>query len=88
MTTDSRLAEHIRTQPSARTARGEAGSHREHQRHDWFDVNVEVMDVVLYAKFTQHVDLREKLLGTGERELIEDSSVRVLLFTRCGILVD
>jgi predicted NAD-dependent protein-ADP-ribosyltransferase YbiA (DUF1768 family) len=36
-----------------------------------------MMDVVLYAKFTQHVDLREKLLGTGERELIEDSSVRV-----------
>ena len=76
MTTDPALAELIRTQPSARTARREAGFHRNHQRSDWFDVNVEVMDVILHAKFTQHEDLREKLLETGNRELIEDSPVR------------
>ncbi|KAI0254487.1 DUF1768-domain-containing protein, partial [Lactifluus subvellereus] len=73
MTTDPALAEHIRTQPTARAARTEAGSRRAYQRQDWFDVNVEAMDAVLYAKFTQHGDLREKLLGTGMRELIEDS---------------
>ncbi|KAF8504551.1 hypothetical protein F5888DRAFT_761929 [Russula emetica] len=73
MTTDPALAELIRTQPSARSARREAGFHRHHQRSDWFDVNVEVMDVILHAKFTQHEDLREKLLETGNRELIEDS---------------
>lgn len=76
MTTDPALAELIRTQPSARSARREAGYHRDHQRSDWFDVNVEVMDVILHAKFTQHKDLREKLLETGNRELIEDSPVR------------
>jgi len=73
MTTDSALAELIRTQPSARSARSEAGFQRAHQRPDWFEVNVEAMDVVLQAKFTQHEDLREKLLETGNRELIEDS---------------
>ena len=76
ITTDPALAEIIRTQPSARSARREAGFHRGHQRSDWFDVNVEVMDVILHAKFTQHRDLLEKLLGTGDRELIEDSPVR------------
>ncbi|KAI0277038.1 DUF1768-domain-containing protein, partial [Russula aff. rugulosa BPL654] len=73
ITTDPTLAELIRTQPSARSARREAGFHRDHQRSDWFDVNVEVMDMILHAKFTQHKDLREKLLETGSRELIEDS---------------
>ncbi|KAI0002454.1 hypothetical protein BJV74DRAFT_600172 [Russula compacta] len=73
MKTDQTLAELIRTQPSARAARREAGFQRAHQRPDWFDVNVEAMDVVLQAKFTQHDDLQEKLLETGNRELIEDS---------------
>jgi predicted NAD-dependent protein-ADP-ribosyltransferase YbiA (DUF1768 family) len=34
------------------------------------------MDEILHAKFTQHEDLRVKLLETGNRELIEDSPVR------------
>lgn len=44
------------------------------------------MDVVLYAKFTQHGDLGEKLLGAGMRELIEDSPVCASLrtLTRSG----
>ncbi|KAI0300495.1 hypothetical protein B0F90DRAFT_1629754 [Multifurca ochricompacta] len=73
MTTNPALAEVIRTQPSARAARKEAGFQRAHQRQDWFDVNVEAMDTVLYEKFTQHRDLQEKLLSTGNRELVEDS---------------
>lgn len=71
--TNPDLAEQIRTQPSARAARTEAGFHRAQQRADWFEVNIEVMDMVLHAKFIQHDDLRQKLLGTGNRELIEDS---------------
>ncbi|KAI0266409.1 hypothetical protein BC834DRAFT_969444 [Gloeopeniophorella convolvens] len=67
------LAEFIRTRPSARAARTEAGHQRAKQRPDWFEVNVEIMDTVLHAKFTQHAELRDKLLGTGNRELIEDS---------------
>ena len=34
------------------------------------------MDAIRHAKFTQYEDLREKLLETGNRELIEDSPVR------------
>lgn len=75
------LAEQIRTQPSARAARNEAGFHRAQQRADWFEVNVEVMDMVLHTKFAQHDDLRQKLLGTGNRELIEDSPVGSKLFS-------
>jgi predicted NAD-dependent protein-ADP-ribosyltransferase YbiA (DUF1768 family) len=83
LTTNPALAELIRTQPSARAARSEAGFQRARQRPDWFEVNVEAMDVVLKAKFTQHEDLREKLLGTGNRELIEDSPVGSSLLSRC-----
>ncbi|KAH9965327.1 hypothetical protein BC827DRAFT_1183897 [Russula dissimulans] len=73
MKTDPAIAELMRTQHSARAARSEARFQRAHQRSDWFDVNVEVMDTVLSAKFTQHEDLRRTLLETGDRELIEDS---------------
>jgi predicted NAD-dependent protein-ADP-ribosyltransferase YbiA (DUF1768 family) len=89
--TNPDLAEQIRTQPSARAARTEAGFHRAQQRADWFEVNIEVMDMVLHAKFTQHDDLRQRLLGTGNRELIEDSPVGAkrfptpILVTECGI---
>ncbi|KAI0047872.1 DUF1768-domain-containing protein, partial [Auriscalpium vulgare] len=69
------LAEHIRRLPTARAARTEAARLRKHQRRDWFDVNVGMMDGVLAAKFTQHGELRHLLLGTGTSELIEDSRV-------------
>jgi len=75
MITAPALAELIRTQPSARAARSEAGFQHTHQRSDWFEVNVEAMDIVLHAKFMQHEDLRLKLLETSNRELIEDSPV-------------
>jgi len=86
MKTDPAIAELIRTQHSARAARSEAGFQRSHQRPVWFDVNVEVMDTVLRAKFTQHDDLRRTLLETGNRELVEDSPVRCSLLSRCKIL--
>ncbi|KAJ7475443.1 hypothetical protein B0H11DRAFT_2033640 [Mycena galericulata] len=42
-------------------------------RTDWVDVRVEKMDIVLRQKFNQHPDLRQKLLATGDAELVEDS---------------
>ena len=84
MTTAPALAELIRTQPSARAARSEAGFQRAHQRSNWFEVNVEAMDLVLQAKFVQHEDLRLKLLATGNRELIEDSPVSHCVLSRYG----
>ncbi|THV03955.1 DUF1768-domain-containing protein [Dendrothele bispora CBS 962.96] len=70
------LAEHIRTySDKPRDALFQARQHRSEQRKDWFDVNVEKMDIVLYHKFTQHKALKQELLDTGDAELIEDSNV-------------
>lgn len=49
-----------------------AGSHVT-LRKGWNGMRVEVMLVGLRAKFTQHPDLREKLLSTGDAHLHEDS---------------
>lgn len=70
------LAERIRLLPDSRTALDEARNLRAQQRSDWFDINVAVMDDILEAKFAQHLSLRDKLLSTGDSELIEDSPVR------------
>ncbi|GJE95773.1 NADAR family protein [Phanerochaete sordida] len=67
------LAEHIRTQPTAKSAVGEAARLRSEQRQDWNQKNREVMDSILDAKFSQHADLREKLLSTGDRQIVEAS---------------
>ncbi len=40
-------------------------------RHDWEQVKEEVMYEVCRAKFTQHEDLKAKLLSTGSVQLIE-----------------
>lgn len=45
-------------------------------------MNIGVMERVVEAKFRHHEDLREMLLATGDRELIEDSPVDS--FWGCG----
>lgn len=42
-------------------------------RPDWNESKVEVMRRVVRAKFVQNAELRERLLATGEAELVEDS---------------
>jgi len=68
------LAEHIRTcseRPSV--AFSEARRFQPEVRPDWMKVNVQKMDETLWHKFTQHSDLKEELLSTGDAELVEDS---------------
>ena len=72
------FAESIRTAPSARAAFEEASRMRRHQRSDWFKVNISVMENILEAKFSQHSYLRDMLLGTGDREIIEASPVSAI----------
>ncbi|GJE87519.1 DUF1768-domain-containing protein [Phanerochaete sordida] len=43
--------------------------HGGHSRPDWEQVVVQMMDEVLYAKFTQHPHLRQLLLGTEDLPL-------------------
>ena len=86
MDENPRLAEHIRRLPTARDALREATRLRSQQRSDWFDVNVGFMEIILRAKFSQHPYLRQKLLDTGNRELIEDSPVRNLFLSEVAEL--
>ena len=43
-------------------------------RPDWEDVKDDVMRVAVRAKFTQHEELRELLLSTGDEELVEHTT--------------
>ena len=40
-------------------------------RRDWESVKVSVMREAIRAKFTQHEELRERLLATGEAKIVE-----------------
>ena len=42
-------------------------------RPDWHEAKLEIMRRADLAKYTQHSDLAERLLATGDAELIEDS---------------
>lgn len=67
----------IRTQilraPSAHEAFKIAARYKKDRRPDWDSVKVDIMRAILRAKVAQHEYVRRKLLGTGDRELIEDS---------------
>jgi ribA/ribD-fused uncharacterized protein len=48
------------------------GRDRKHRlRRDWDSARVQVMREALSAKFTQHADLRELLLSTGDATIVE-----------------
>ena len=40
-------------------------------RDGWNSMRIEVMEVLVTQKFNCHIDLRKKLLATGDEELIE-----------------
>lgn len=42
-------------------------------RPDWEDIKDDIMKRVVLAKFTQHKDIRDVLLSTGDEEIVEDS---------------
>lgn len=67
------LQERIRKAPSAHEAFQIAQDARSMRRHDWDTVKVDVMRELLRAKVAQHEYVRRKLLGTGDRELVENS---------------
>ncbi|KAF8449240.1 hypothetical protein L210DRAFT_3369831, partial [Boletus edulis BED1] len=68
------LAEHIRTcSPRPRVVFDETHRFNPEVRPDWLRVRVDMMDLVLWHKFTQNDHLKQELLSTGEAELVEDS---------------
>ena len=40
-------------------------------RSDWEDVKIRIMEDILRAKFTQHEDIAQRLIDTGEKVLVE-----------------
>ncbi|KAG9312801.1 hypothetical protein JVU11DRAFT_6217 [Chiua virens] len=68
------LAEHIRTcSPRPRVVFDETHRFNPEVRSDWLRVRIDMMDVVLWHKFTQNEHLKRELLSTGDAELVEDS---------------
>lgn len=63
--------ETIRQCPTPMLAKRRAKDFESALRANWQNVKERVMLDGLRAKFTQHPDLREQLLGTGERQLVE-----------------
>jgi len=49
------------------------GSKNVTKRSNWPEIKEQIMYEALLAKFTQHKELKQKLLDTGERELIENT---------------
>lgn len=43
-------------------------------RKDWEDMKIDIMHKIVYAKFTQNPELKEKLLATGDSYLEEDNN--------------
>ena len=53
-------------------------------RSDWETVKIEIMRQVLKSKFTQNPELREKLIATGDAELIEGNNWRDFYWGVCN----
>jgi ribA/ribD-fused uncharacterized protein len=66
--------EAIRQAKTAREAAEMGRDRRRPLRPDWEVVKEEVMREAVYAKFTQHPDLTEKLLATENSPLIEHTA--------------
>ncbi|KAG6849904.1 hypothetical protein H0H93_003918 [Arthromyces matolae] len=78
------IAKQIRGASSPRDVFNIAQNNRQYQRPDWRNVSIAMdetktdirqMDIALLHKFQQHKELKDKLLATGNAELIENSPV-------------
>ena len=63
--------EAVRVAPTAKIAAEMGRDRKRPLRPDWESVKDDVMREAVRAKFTQHKELRELLLSTGDAELIE-----------------
>lgn len=68
---DEEHQERIREIKSPMIAARLGRSHKVKIRNDWEEMKVHVMRTAVRAKFQQHANLQELLLGTGEQLLVE-----------------
>lgn len=65
--------EEIRLAASPMIAASMGRSRQFRLRSDWEEVKEQIMYRAVLAKFTQHADLRSRLLATGDVEIVEHS---------------
>jgi len=75
VTTDEEYAEKIRVALTPAKCAKLGRSRDVPLREDWEEVKDGIMMDALRLKFTQHSELKELLLSTGDEEIIEDSPV-------------
>lgn len=80
-TTETGLAEAIRVSGSPELAK-KISRGSENKRQDWQEIRLGVMADIIRAKAAQHEDVREMLLRTGDKLLVENSPVDS--FWGCG----
>ncbi len=71
---DEEHQEAIRQAKSPMIAARMGRSRKRPLRKDWESVKVQIMREAVAAKFTQHEDLRELLLSTGDAKLVEHTA--------------
>lgn len=72
--TDTDNVVRVRDARSPREAKAVAHSMLTYYRTDWSDeIKLKVMEEILYAKLNQHQEVREFLLASGNKELVENS---------------
>jgi len=71
--TDPQWIDHIANQPRPREAADEGRRKDLPLRPDWEQVKDDMMRKAIHAKFTQHMDLMQILLRTGNEKIVEDS---------------
>ena len=70
---DAAYQEKIRRESNQSQVKKLGSSRAVPMRPDWDSVRDDVMKCALYAKFTQNEDLKDLLLSTGDRPLIENN---------------
>ena len=70
-----RIMDQVRSADGPRAAVDKARENSRSKRSDWESVKDDVMRKALHAKFTQSKKLKELLLGTSGRKLVERSPV-------------
>jgi len=68
---DAKHREEIRTTKSPMIAARMGRDRKKTLRRDWESVKVGIMRDVVRAKFTQHDDIRQILLSTGDAKIVE-----------------
>jgi hypothetical protein len=70
---DDNIKEEIRNAGSARDAKQIAKRNNDKKSSDWVSIKVGIMKKILLAKVEQHPYIKEKLLESKDKEIIENS---------------